>query len=458
VLVALGTAMACLGIIWIMPKPFFQLATSALRQLDILLDTHKTEREQEKLILSHLGTLLKSLFVNLFLLSLLAIVALLPAGIYSRQYDMMKEDTSSLALWGSMLAGSLILVLFRRKNDYGYWSRLLHTLVLDNRNLGRFLFKRETRKISSLDNTQPFVIVSGLARAGTTAMTQFLFDKGVFHATRYANMPFLLAPKSWRRFYHPKKNRQKERAHRDGISVSEQSVEAFEEYFFRVFLSDTYVEENALKKHEVPDDVLSAYYAFQELYRQKPETLYLAKNNNFLLRYESLRKQNRAFHLVLLFREPLAHAQSLLRQHQNFLHQQTEAPFTLQYMDWLGHYEFGVHEKRFKLGNTFAAHTYSTHSLSYWLAIWIHYYDYVLNLPEDPRLYLISHQDLLAQPEALFRTLSHRLDIPLNATDFPQRTVKTYPSLSITEEESALLSKATDIYHQLQTQKMPLYL
>ena len=79
----------------------------------------------------------------------------------------------------------------------------------------------------------------------------------------------------------------------------------------------------------------------------KSKNNYLSKNNNFILRYKSIRKLNNCFIMVILFRSPLEHANSLLNQHKKFCKIQKKDPFILEYMNWLGHHEFGLNQKQF---------------------------------------------------------------------------------------------------------------
>ena len=85
------------------------------------------------------------------------------------------------------------------------------------------------------------ILITGLARAGTTALTRALTERGPFASLDYSNMPVLLAPRLWSRFYKPKKKEDKERAHGDGIKVGLASVEALEEYFFKVATNDRFI-------------------------------------------------------------------------------------------------------------------------------------------------------------------------------------------------------------------------
>ena len=50
---------------------------------------------------------------------------------------------------------------------------------------------------------QPFLIVTGLARAGTTSLLNHLSETGAFASLNYRHMPFLMAPGTWARWHKP---------------------------------------------------------------------------------------------------------------------------------------------------------------------------------------------------------------------------------------------------------------
>ena len=72
--VFLGTVLLCVGVVLLLKKPFLNLATSAVKQLDIILDKSIEERVKDKQILRNLLTLLKNLFLNIGLFILLLIM------------------------------------------------------------------------------------------------------------------------------------------------------------------------------------------------------------------------------------------------------------------------------------------------------------------------------------------------------------------------------------------------
>jgi len=461
VLVLLSTALFFIGLVLLLKKPFFNLATSSVKQLDIILDNSIEEKEKDKRILRNLNTLLKHLLLNIILIFLLLICAIFPVLIYSKYKLNVLAETSSIYFYLAMIFGSFSLLLFRNKTDYSYWSKLLHTIILDNYNLSKYLFEREIKGFNEcniLSTKKPYVIVTGLARAGTTALTNRLFDKNIFHSISYANVPFLLAPNSWKRIYNPKSKKKKVRAHGDQVLVSENSIEALEEYFFKVFLNDNYIDKSSLKLHNITQELLIKYYMYQDLFREKKTTYYLAKNNNFLLRYESIMEYDQQFKLILIFRSPLEQARSLLRQHENFLAKQNEDKFVLNYMNWLGHHEFGNNQKQFSFENENKVYLdkYDKSELSYWLCVWLNYYTYVIKLLENDNIILVHFDDFIKNPDKLMKAIEVSLEIDLTRNSFSHFIPKKYVQGGTNTVDNNLLLKANKIYANLILKKIEL--
>ncbi len=103
---------------------------------------------------------------------------------------------------------------------------------------------------------------------------------------------------------------------------------------------------------------------------------YLPKNNNNLLRLAVLRQTFSDAVLLMPFRNPVQQAVSLLRQHHLFLEQHAIDRFSLQYMNWLGHFEFGLGHKEYHYTDTINPHQPDT--LDYWLQCWASAYAYAL--------------------------------------------------------------------------------
>ncbi|NND76728.1 MAG: sulfotransferase family protein [Flavobacteriales bacterium] len=304
------------------------------------------------------------------------------------------------------VASVLAFVFPKLKNNessYSELSQLLHRLALNNYVLQIKLFQREKRKFGQTPERNEFLIISGLARAGTTSMLNDLMESNAFASLNYSNMPFLLCPNTWKKLYNPQKGENKERSHKDGIYIGLGSNEALEEYFFKAHLKDNYIRNEGLFEHEISEEVHDEYLEYQSVVRNSSDKIYLAKNNNFILRYRSIRKLNKEFKMVIMLREPLLHASSLLEKHVQYAKMQEEDPFVLEYMDWLGHHEFGKGVKPFVLGsNKDISANGSLNSIDHWLKVWVNYYSFVNSLDENGMV-LIDYEKYCEDPNSTLK-------------------------------------------------------
>ena len=275
---------------------FYVLAENSVALVnEILADSD--EDVKIKQIQKNTNRLVFSLFKMLAVIIVAFALGSIPVVIYC---ILSRTDFNSLVfssfysiLFISLGATIPFVMPFRKKNesDYSELSQLLHRMALNNYNISYKLFKRETKKIrrKNLERRQDFVIISGLARAGTTSLMNDLARIDDFVSLSYANMPFLLCPNIWAKFYKPKKKELKERSHKDGIMIGLNSNEALEEYFFKVKAKDSYIKDNYLSEYEISPEDYNDYLNYQSIIKLDNRKIYLAKNNNFLLRYRSMR-------------------------------------------------------------------------------------------------------------------------------------------------------------------------
>jgi len=150
------------------------------------------------------------------------------------------------------------------------------------------------------------------------------------------------------------------------------------------------------------EDGHKAYLNYQGLVRQEGKT-YLAKNNNALLRYPGLRKLNREFVVVMMFREPMVHAASLLAMQRRYTAMQEKDPFVKTYMDWLAHHEFGLGHKPFRFESGAEA-LGDPDTLDYWLDRWVDFYTHALEVDQH-RMLWVSHEMWSNQPAQVLRAV-----------------------------------------------------
>ena len=316
--------------------------------------------------------------------------------------------------WGVFSLGATLPFLRRSKpqGPYSAIQQLFHHLVLDHPNIGRRLFEREVRRVlkGQPRPERPFLIVTGLARAGTTSLLNRLSETGLFASLNYRHMPFLMAPGTWARWNKPKRIEAKERSHGDGIEVSLDSNEALEEYFFSAY--DDKVQKASLMEYPLSEERAVDYANYRALVSaEQGGRVYLAKNNNALLRYSSLSKHFPTMRTVVLFRQPIFHAASLMEMHEHFSAEQEKDPFFLTYMNWLGHFEFGQNCKAFSFADGSGMPDKLPVTLDDWLERWMAYYERVLALKDDQML-LLSYDRYCKQPGEAVEVLLNAVGLP----------------------------------------------
>lgn len=267
---------------------------------------------------------------------------------------------------------------------YSALDTTLHTVVLGNPMMGRILPKLDRSFARRAAPAQDPVYVTGLARAGTTVMMRALHGTGQFASLTYADMPFVLAPNLWAALNRSDRRTgpARERAHGDGIMVDFDAPEALEEVFWRTQCGSAYIHNNGLVPHLPDAATVDAYRAYQaRVCHRYGAPRYLAKNNNMMLRIGPLAAAMPAARFVVMVRDPVAQAASLLAQHRRF---RDTDPFTRSYMTWLVHHEFGPDQRPFRLpGQPVPAG--DTGSIVYWLTEWLACYGYLADrIAEQP--------------------------------------------------------------------------
>lgn len=262
-------------------------------------------------------------------------------------------------------------------SDYSALDRLFHRIVLSGRSVGEALFDLDGARVDKgLSPASAPVIVTGLARAGTTVLMRALHRSGQFASLTYADMPMVMAPNLWAALSHPSKKQRvaRERAHGDGVVVDYDAPEALEEVFWRTRCGADYIRPEGLIAHEPDAESIAAYQRYQaRICRRYGARRYLAKNNNMMLRLASVAAALPDGLFLIPVRDPLAQADSLRRQHQRFV---ASDAFTRDYMRWLAHHEFGGDQRPFLFPGGPSAKG-DREGIDYWLALWIGCYQHL---------------------------------------------------------------------------------
>ncbi len=297
-------------------------------------------------------------------------------------------------------------------NDYSAPDRLLHRLALQSVFMKKMVFDLDKFLAPSLGSQpQRPVYISGLARAGTTIVLQALHSTGEFASLSYRNMPFVMAPHSWPRLTRRRwsQGELKERAHSDRMKVSFDSPEAFEEVFWLTAMESSFVRTDHLNPHTVPGSELENYAEFVGRIIGDTQQRYLAKNNNNVLRIDSLLAAFPDAGIVVPFRNPLDHAHSLMRQHRHFTNLHGQDKFALRYMNWLGHFEFGSNFKPFAVGG-FQSFSGAADTLEFWLDYWAAVYEFLYTNHREAVIWF-DYDRLCTEPERALDRLGDLLEV-----------------------------------------------
>ena len=333
--------------------------------------------------------------------------------------------------------------------SYPLISRLLHRVALGNRWVAQASFDLDQLSVNPLDEPKQLehVFIAGLARAGTTIITRILYETDVFTSLTYRHMPFVLMPRLWKTIstkFH-KKSELKERVHGDGIMVDYDSPEAFEEVYWKNFCGPEYLLSDRLIAHKPSNNTLQNFRCYVAAVIEASidkNRRYLSKNNNNILRIDALHEAFPRAWVLIPFRNPIEHANSLLKQHQRLTKIQHENKFVLNYMEWLGHYEFGLGQRPFLN----EINEFSQDTLEYWLTLWVNVYSY-LEKKAHERLLFVSFEDLCDKPDIRNNLLSR---LSLCGATLPV-TQLSKPLEALVVESSMLTDEADRIYGRLRS-------
>jgi hypothetical protein len=266
----------------------------------------------------------------------------------------------------------------------------------------------------------PEVFVTGLPRAGTTLLLDLLYRTGEFGTFTYRHMPFILSPLISGRLSRASARAAPaiERAHGDGMQVSLDSPEAFEEVIWLAYLRDRIVAERTLEPlatGAVPAQFKTAFReTIRKLLAERESEIparYLSKNNANISRLGVLSQLFPDSTIVVAFREPSAQAASLVRQHRRFLAAHEAEPFARRYMAWVGHFEFGMNLRPINFAGWLDDRTIDRQpTADFWLQYWTAAYRYALE-HRTPNVIFVDFDRLLSERGSYLAAIGAALDL-----------------------------------------------
>ena len=342
--------------------------------------------------------------------------------------------------------------------EYNGFSKTLHRIALGRAFIARTSYELESSLMG--DKISPdqaghgqHVFIAGLARAGTTILMRTFFQSGDFRSLTYRDMPFVLMPNLWLKLSRTFRSHKEEveRAHGDRILVNFDSPEAFEEVFWRVYCGKDYIQDDKLTAHDPNLEIRDEFKRYVALILasadDNQQQKYLSKNNNNILRLNAIHSIFPNATIIIPFRDPLQQAASLLNQQTRFVRQQSGDPFILDYMNWLGHYEFGINHKPFCFdANGLGGPKWRPDNINYWLQTWMQCYAYLLEHAPAKSIFL-SYEYLCGSPEEALGLFVSRND--LDAAAAAKTSLKIAESRTPAGVDEKLLKDASALYEQL---------
>ena len=212
-----------------------------------------------------------------------------------------------------------------------------------------------------------------------------------------------------------------ERAHGDGILVDNKSPEAFEEVFWRVVDDYSFVTPQGVFSHVPEANSLAEYRVYRDLVcRRYSRNRYLSKNNNNLFRLATLARDFSDDVFLIPFRDPPVHAQSLLDQHRRF---SGGSSFVVNYMRWLGHFEFGDTHLHFMFDDPLS-YQHAPTELDYWIEVWIRTYSFVLKILNQrlDNVIPVCYESLCENNPDFSRSLAEKCALDTLGSEFSRST------------------------------------
>lgn len=460
----------------------YQVIKVAQEALGVITDPDLSDEAKEKRIQRASLSLLK----RFFLLLSIGVVACLSAtlfvvsgellGFFSVGQAMAIATSGSFLLWSSVGAIALWILSGKLGSREAAKPETIHGEVpysaLD-RALHNFVFASPERQIAlsavedrcwkrTLAETrlEKPVFVTSLPRAGTTILLELFARQEEFAAASYRNMPFTMSPLLWGRFSRlfRKAGAKAERAHGDGIAVDFDSPEAFEEMIWMAFWRERFQGQrialwDARDRDAEFEDFLSRH--MRKIVASVPNSRrYVSKNNANIARLPLLKAAFPEAKILIPIRDPASQITSLMRQHRRFTDLHARDRFARQYMEGIGHFEFGAALRPIAFPGAPESAEGAEH-VDYWLRYWIAAYEHVLRSAPAETVF-IDHGALSRAPDTQLPMLAEALGVEGQAAFIAASDMFRMPppSPELSGASPNLVQRASDLRAELLTRAL----
>ena len=311
----------------------------------------------------------------------------------------------------------------KSESRYSRLDRALHRLAFSTIEVQKGLADLEDRMYAGrLERMEagPPVFITSLPRAGTTLLLDVLASTGTFGSHIYRDLPFLLIPLLWNAISgggRRKDERLIERAHGDGMTIGYDSNEAFEEVLWQAYWPQKYLEDRILPWEANDRDPHEEFNGFFESHLRKLLLLrnasrYISKNNANVSRIPALVARFPDGQVLVPFRNPVDHAVSMWRQHQNFTQMHAAEPFARQYMADLGHFDFGANLRPIDFGGWLDDESVEPpEKVEFWLRYWRSAFESLLSAKLPSQVTFVNYDRLCVEPVTGLRRICDLLEL-----------------------------------------------
>ncbi|MEZ5832817.1 MAG: sulfotransferase [Dongiaceae bacterium] len=339
----------------------------------------------------------------------------------------------------------------------GWWTRLG---ALETRLLAGVL--------SDIRIDRP-IYVTGLARSGTTILLETLVRHPEVATHRYRDFPMLFTPYLWNRWLDLVPRAPElpaERSHGDGIAVTSESPEAFEEPLWTAFFPDQHNPSvSAVLDRTTHHPAFARFYRdhIRKLLAVRGRRRYVAKGNYNVTRIPYLAALFPDARFVIPVRDPIWHIASLMKQHRLFLDGQRGNPGAVRHLRRVGHFEFGLDRRPINVGDEAAAAEIAGlwragEEVRGWARYWSRLHRHIAELVEGDEglrsaVHVVRYEDLCATPEATLAAILSHCRLRASAAYVSQATERfrapTYYRPRFTADELSIIAEETaEIAHR----------
>jgi hypothetical protein len=272
------------------------------------------------------------------------------------------------------------------------------------------------------------IYVTGLARSGTTILLEILARHPEVATHRYRDFPMVFTPYGWNRWLElvPRKEEvPAERSHGDGIAVTSESPEAFEEPLWMAFFPELHdATQSAVLDGVTHHPLFERFYRdhIRKLLAVRDRRRYVAKGNYNVTRIGYLAKLFPDARFVIPVRDPVWHIASLMKQHRLFLDGQRDNPAARRHLRRVGHFEFGEDRRPIRIGDgattaEIVALWQAGEEVRGWARYWAQIHHHIADLMERERglrsaIRMVRYEDLCASPHATLRAVLDHCALP----------------------------------------------